>query len=278
MPFVAPEGTELVRLLGGGSVFEVGLVRAGERALVCKRLGPRARASREGRVSMVREARLLSLVDHPSLPRLEHVGQDAAGPFFLETFVEGTPLRALVEGWRARGKPVPPTLVRHVATLALEALAELHELADEAGPLAITHGDLGPDHVIVGPLGEIRFVDLGAARFRGLEPELDTDDRGTLPYAPPEVARGEARPSPSADVYALAATLLFCATGRPLCEATGEAPMLAEIGARGLRRELVDGAPAFGPREREAVRRALDPDPAARLTSARALLRAFDPP
>lgn len=278
MPFVAPEGTELVRLLGGGSVFEVGLVRTGERLLVCKRLGPRGRDAREGRVAMVREARLLSLVDHPALPRLEHVGTDARGPFFLESFVEGTPVRALVEGWRERGKPVPRTLVRHVSILALGALAELHELADREGPLAITHGDLGPDHVIVSPLGEIRFVDLGAARFRGMEPDLETDDRGTLPYAPPEVARGEARPSPSADVYALAATLLFCATGGPLSEATGEAAMLAEIGARGLRRELLDSASAFGPREREALHSALDPDPARRPSSARALLHAFDPP
>jgi serine/threonine protein kinase len=227
---------------------------------------------------MVREARLLSLVDHPALPRLEHVGTDARGPFFLESFVEGTPVRALVEGWRERGKPVPATLVRHVSILALGALAELHELADREGPLAITHGDLGPDHVILGPLGDVRFVDLGAARFRGMEAELDTGDRGTLPYAPPEIARGEARPSPSADVYALAATLLFCATGGPLTKATGEAAMLAEIGARGLERELVDGASAFGPREREALRRALDPDPARRVTSARTLLDAFGSP
>jgi len=190
MPFVAPKGTQLVRLLGGGSVFEVALVQAGNDALVCKRLAPLALESKEGRAAMVREARLLALVEHAALPKLVRVGKDAAGPFFLETFVAGTSLRAIVEGLRERGKTVPETLTRHVAQLAFEALMDIAEYSDETGPLGVVHGDITPDHVIIGPLGDVCFVDLGAARFRGLEPELETDDRGTLPYVAPEIVRG----------------------------------------------------------------------------------------
>jgi eukaryotic-like serine/threonine-protein kinase len=275
MRFVAPANTDLVRLLGGGSVFEVGLVRTGGHLLACKRLLPHALSSPAGRAAMVREARLLALVKHPALPRLIDVGSDAAGPFFLETFVEGASTRVITEGWREEGRPMPPTLFKHIASLALEALAEIHEIEDDAGPLAVSHGDITPDHVILSPIGGVHFIDLGAARFRGMEPELETDDRGTLPYTPPEIARGEARPGPQADVYALAATLLFCAHGGPLCAAAGEAAMLAEIGARGLRTELIEEAPALRRHERDALRAALDPDPARRPPSARALLAFF---
>ncbi|MDI1447019.1 protein kinase [Polyangium sp. 6x1] len=277
MSFLAPKGTELVRLLGGGSVFEVALVREGDRELVCKRLVPRALAAREGRVAMVREARLLSMIEHPALPSLVRVGNDARGPFFLETFAVGMSVSSLVRGWQERGARVPRTLVRHVAIQALEALAEIHALADEAGPLDVVHGDLGPAHVLLGPLGEARLVDLGAARFRGLEAELDTDDRGTLPYAAPEIASGEAKPSQATDVYAMAATLLFLATGERLCEADTEAAMLAEVATRGLRRELVLRAEAFEAKEREALFDALDPDPSRRRVSARDLAGALAP-
>ncbi len=276
MSFLAPKGTELVRLLGGGSVFEVALVREGDVELVCKRLVPRALEAREGRVAMVREARLLSLIEHPALPRLVRVGSDGRGPFFLETFVPGTSVLSLARGWRERGSRVPRTLVRHVAILALEALAEVHALADEAGSLGVVHGDLGPAHVLFGPLGEVRFVDLGAARFRGLEPELETDDRGTLPYVAPEIAAGEAKSSQASDVYAMAATLLFLATGEPLCEADTEPAMLAEVCTRGVRRELVSHAEAFDAAEREALFTALDPDPGQRRSaSARDLCDVF---
>jgi eukaryotic-like serine/threonine-protein kinase len=275
VPFFAPKGTELVRPLGGGSVFEVALVRTSEATLVCKRLAAPALAAREGRAAMVREARLLSMIEHPALPRLVRVGNDARGPFFLETFAEGTSVRGLVEGWRERGRNVPETLVRHVALLAFEALAEIAELSDASGPLDVVHGDISPDHVLVGPLGEIRFVDLGAARFRGLEPELETDDRGTLPYAAPEVARGDAKPGQTHDVYALAATLVLLATGEPLCEATTEPARLAEVATRGVRRELACRAAGLRREEREVLRAALDPDPAGRPQTARQIHDVF---
>jgi hypothetical protein len=51
--------------------------------------------------------------------------------------------------------------------------------------------------------------------------------------------------------------------------------MLAEIGGRGIRREIIDAAAALSPHERDALRRALDPDPHARITSARALAAAW---
>lgn len=264
MPFAAPSGTTLVEPLGAGMVFEVALVREGDVTLVCKRLTSRVRGERAGRAAIVREAKALARARHPALPVLVRVGNDEHGPFLLETRVAGVSVARLVERWGA----VPRFLVAHVASMASATLAELHALADANGPIGLVHGDLGPEHVILAPTGEVGFVDLGAARFLGMEPELETEDRGTLPFAAPEVARGEARPSQAGDVYALAATLVFLATGGPLTEATGDAPMLLEIGERGLSASLVDRAAGISPKLREALRRAIAKDPAARLSSA----------
>jgi serine/threonine protein kinase len=271
MAYPAPEGTTLVATLGGGSVFDVVLVHDGTRNVVCKRLSPRTAREPAARAAMVREARALTLAKHAALPALIRVGSDARGPFLIETHVAGVSVRGLVEGWRARGEAVPPRLVAHVAEAAAIALAELHALADDAGPIALSHGDIGPEHVILGPLGEVRFVDLGAARFRGMEANLETGDRGTLPFVAPEVARGEAAPSAATDVYALAATLLFLAVGEPLTAAREAGAMLLEVGEGGVLRSLLGRAVGLDGEARDALHRALSPDPGSRAASAREL-------
>lgn len=276
MPYAAPAGTELVAPMGAGSVFEVALVRQAGRTLVCKRLLPRVVHEAAGRAAIEREARFLALARHPALPTLQRVGTDAVGPFLLETRMEGASIRALVEGWQRRGAPVPPRLVAHLAGAAAGALAEIHALADAEGQLELVHGDLGPDHVLLGPLGDARFVDFGAARFRGMEANLSFGDRGTLPFVAPEVARGDASPSQGGDVYALAATLLFLAIGAPITAARDQGALLLEIGERGLPLERCDDALGLGPRGRAALRAALALDPAARIQTARALADALE--
>lgn len=275
MPFAAPEGTELFEPLGVGTVFEVALVREAGLTLVCKRLTPRAVREPAGRAAIVREAKVLALAHHPALPSLVRVGTDGRGPFLLETRADGVSMRELVQGWRYRRRGVPPRLVGHVAVAALEALAEIHELADDAGPLGIVHGDLGPDHLVLGPLGQIRFVDFGAARWRDMEPQLATDDRGTLPYVAPEVARGESVPDQTSDVYGLAATLAFLASGQPPATARDEAAMLLEIGSRGIDPAFFDTCEGLDARARDALAAAVRREPGERLATARALLAAF---
>jgi eukaryotic-like serine/threonine-protein kinase len=276
MRFVAPEGTELVEPLPSGSVFQVARVREGSAVVVCKRLLPRVRREPAGRAAIVREATALARAHHPALPGLLRVGTDGHGPFVLQTHAEGTSVRALVEGWRARGHDVPPRLVAHLAHAAAEALAEIHALVHDGAPLLLSHGDLGPDHVILGPLGDVRFIDLGAARFAGMDAALDTGDRGTLPFAAPEVARGDTPPGQTTDVYALAATILFLATGgAPLAATRDEASMLLEIGERGLDPALADRAAGFSQGAREGLRNALALDPAARIDRAPDLAKAL---
>lgn len=275
MPFAAPAGTELLSPIGTGSVFAVALVQKGGRTLVCKRLTPRVRDEPAARAAIAREAQFLSLARHPSLPSLAFVGTDAEGPFVLETRAEGSSIRAIMEGWGERGARVPKALVAHVAASSSAALAEIHALGDKLGPLDLVHGDLGPDHVIMGPLGEARFVDFGAARFRGMAERLSFGDRGTLPFVAPEVARGEVPPSQAGDVYALAATLLSFATGRPLFEASSEGALLLEIGERGLPLDRCDEATGLSPGAREALRAAIALDPARRLKTARELAAAL---
>lgn len=275
MPFAAPAGTTLVETLGAGTVFQVALVREGDVVCICKR--PTSRAVREpaGRGALVREAKALALARHPALPALHRVGADEHGPFVVESRVEGLSLRALVGAWRARDQGVPARLVAHLAAEATRTLAELHALVGEHGPLGLSHGDIGPDNVLVEPHGAVRFIDLGAARWASMSAEDVADDRGTVPYAAPEVVRGEVAPDAAADTYALAATLLFVALGEAPCTARSEAAMVAEIGEHGVDPARIAAATALSATERGALAAALRFDRSARAGGAAALRDAF---
>ncbi len=272
MPFAAPQGTVLVGPLGAGSACDVARVRTdGGIELACKRLLPQHRASHEAKMALVREARALELAKHPAIPALVGVGGDAAGPFVLETLVEGPSLRELKTRWAGA---VPYSLAAHVIGRAARLLRELHALADEEGAIGLVHGDIGPDNLRLGPFGDVGLLDFGNARTRAFTRDLDTNAVGTAPYLAPELARGEATPTAATDVYALGATAawLLLDGDRALVAATNDAAVLLETGEHG-----VDPARLrpLRPDAFEALASVLAFDPAARSADVAALERVF---
>lgn len=232
-PCPAPSGTRALGLLGTGSVCVVARVeRAGEQ-LACKRLLPQHRDAPAARRALVREARALELARHRGLPALREVGADHAGPYLLETVIEGVSLREVKARW---GGHVPARLALHLAREVAALVDALHHLADDAGPIELVHGDLGPDNLWVAPHGRVDVLDLGAARVRGLGVDLETGDRGTPPYAAPELARGAMPSSQATDVYAAAATVawLLVEGDAPLAPPVSDAALLGRIGEHGI--------------------------------------------
>lgn len=264
----APGGTTLVRSLGKGSVFEVGLVRDEHgRELVCKRAAPGARP--HGDAALGRESDVLAAARSAHLVELVAASSDERGAFVLEARAPGVQVRALLGD---EGAPLESGEWVELARAASAALADLHALRDERGALSLVHGDPSPDNIFYDQ-GAVTFVDLSSATFRDAPEPVFPADRGTLPYVAPEIARGEARASAETDTYALAATLLFLAVGPSLTQATTEASRLLEVGTSGLRAERIDTRSDLPERARRAIRRAVHFDRAARLASSHDLAR-----
>jgi serine/threonine protein kinase len=133
-----------------------------------------------------------------------------------------------------------PTLSAHLPThrtapwlvgaihAAFGALAAVHDADDTAGPLGVVHGDISPTNVAVSPdAASALILDFGLA-FGGRWPRrADGAFRGTVAYAAPEAARGEALDA-RADLFAMAATLLHIASGEPPRGAVTLAAAIAE--------------------------------------------------
>ena len=173
-----------------------------------KRLTPRMRDEPLARTQLATEAAILQqLPAHVGAPYVAH-GDDDAGPWLLEGFLEGCDLQVLVE----RAGALPEAGVRSIFESATTCLRLLHDSADSKGSLEIVHADLSPGNLFVLPSGEVRLVDFELGSLRGLPRATDGAFRGTLQYASPSVVRG-GPPTPADDRFALAACMLFALAG-----------------------------------------------------------------
>jgi len=155
-----------------------------------------------------REAATLKTLHHPRIPRFIASFQEGEGVqlrlYLAAEFIEGEPLSA-----RIARSPLAEAELRDVAIQVLRVLAYLHKLG-------LLHRDIKPDNLIVRPGGELVLVDFGSARRLSGSRTFGATLVGTFGYMPTEQLGGTV--DATSDLYALGATLLHAATGKPPSE------------------------------------------------------------
>ena len=162
----------------------------------------RAVASVDQRNQVLAEARvLLSLQPHPGLPTVREDFFEGDSYVLVMDWVDGTSLDRVVAARGAPGMPLPSVL--RWATQLAAAIDHLH-----AHRPVIVHGDVKPANAVLTTDDRVVLVDFGIAT-NGVVTKA-----GTVGYMAPEVLDGQP-PTPAADIYGFAATLLALLTGRP---------------------------------------------------------------
>jgi serine/threonine-protein kinase PknG len=197
------------------------------------------------------ERQFLAEVEHPSIVRIynfvQHadLGGDDAGYIVME-YVGGQSLKQILQEYRQAGHSLPLPVALAYALEVLPALGHLHSRG-------LLYCDFKPDNVIQTE-EQLKLIDLGGVR------RIDDDDSpiyGTDGYQAPEIAVGG--PSPSSDLYTVGRTL---------------AVLTFEFGGYSSQyaHSLPDPARVPVLNEHESfywlLRRATDPDPRRRFTSA----------
>jgi serine/threonine protein kinase len=204
---------------GGSSIVYRGRQRNLERDVAVKvvhGLGAPDEALRRWRREVAAIARLSS---HPNIVPVFDGGVTARGePFIVMPLLDGGSLGSRV---RSTG-PLPPDRVCELGTKLASALAKTHA----AGVL---HRDVKPENVLMTPDGEPQLTDFGVARLLDATQTTSGSVQATIPFAAPEVLSGSPATEAS-DVYSLAATLFFCATGSPPFPSNPEESMIATVG------------------------------------------------
>ena len=211
----------LVGKLGSGGMGAVYLGRsAGGRAVAVKVV--RGELAEDGgfRERFRREIEAARAVSGAFTAPVVDADPDGSMPWLATAFIPGVSLSDAV----GRHGPLAETAVRILGVGLAEALADIHR----AG---ITHRDLKPSNVLLAGDGP-HVIDFGISRAADGTALTEAGIViGTLHYMAPEQALG--RPvGPPADVYSLAATLVYAATGGgPFGDGPAQAVMFRVIGA-----------------------------------------------
>ena len=136
---------------GMGTVYR-GFDEALQRRVAVKTLRADRRLSPEAKARFLREARLLSKLDHPSICRIFDLMEGEHSDLLVLEYLEGSTLRALAD----------------TATLdhdrALRLALQIAEALEAAHREHIVHRDLKPDNVMVDSMDRVKVLDFGIAR------------------------------------------------------------------------------------------------------------------
>jgi hypothetical protein len=154
-----------------------------------------------------REAEALARLRHPHVVKVHSAGQHEGLPYLVMDLIEGRSLAGRI----ADDGPLPVPEALTIALRLSRALEHVHRHS-------LLHRDLKPDNVLLNRDGEPLLTDFGLAKDQEAERALSREGAllGTPGYWPPEQARGQLDAiGPTADIYALGATLYAMLTGAP---------------------------------------------------------------
>lgn len=151
-------------------------------------------AVKEIPLSGKKEAKLLRLLEHPSLPKMVDYLERGEFCYLVMEYIRG---RSLGE-WLREGRSFSFTEIMEFGIGAAQVLNYLHTRKPP-----VYYGDLKPDNLMLSKDGRLYLVDLGSAVFGYCENHRLC--MGTEGYAAPEQYQGNM--SAASDVYALGKTL-----------------------------------------------------------------------
>lgn len=232
----------VIRAIGKGGMGEVyeGLDEKLGRPVAVKAIRGERRLDEHAKARMIREAKLLSRLEHPNICRLYDLVLDDEGDFLIMELVKGTDLSECLR------QSFSYTEQLSIAKQIAEALAFAHERQ-------IVHRDLKPENIMITPQRQVKVLDFGLARaygdldleaggetpegsaFSGQSALLHTREgviMGTPRYMSPEQANGE-RATTASDIYSLGLVLQKVFTGRDPYSADLALPELIDRARQG---------------------------------------------
>jgi serine/threonine protein kinase len=172
---------------------------------------------KQGREQFYREASVLAMLDHPTLPKVSDYFAEGDRDYLVMDFVPGDDLKTLMDRSRRRGKFLN---IADVMSWALQITDALDYLHGQESP--VIHRDIKPSNLKLTPRGQIKLVDFGLVKQMVPDEMTITviQGRGTALYTPLEQYGGDAGHTDTrSDIYAFGATLYHLTTNQPPIEA-----------------------------------------------------------
>jgi serine/threonine protein kinase len=142
----------------------------------------------------LKEAKIISLTNHPNIVKVYGEGEWEGGLYIAMEFIRGVSLRQFIEQHSLSMKKSIDILMQ-----VAYALAHLHSHG-------VIHGDLKPENILMTEDGEVKVIDFGISRLHEeVKKNKGKSSRivGTPTYMSPEQKEDPSRVSFASDIYAL---------------------------------------------------------------------------
>jgi serine/threonine protein kinase/tetratricopeptide (TPR) repeat protein len=148
----------IVDVLGSGGMGDVyeGLDITLERKVAVKAIGAKSRLDPQSKARFLREARILSQLEHPNICQIYDYIEGDDTDFLVLEFIEGESLRI------AQRERLEKSQKLKIA----EQIADVLVVAHEKG---VVHRDLKPSNIMLTKTNSVKVLDFGLARFSKLE-------------------------------------------------------------------------------------------------------------
>jgi tRNA A-37 threonylcarbamoyl transferase component Bud32 len=201
----------------------------------------------------VREAQILSNLQHPGIVGVLDFGEEAESYAMVLEYVHGYDLGRWLKYLQLKALVMPWEEAIFIALRVLEALGYAHGYQRADGSSAeIVHRDISPGNVLLDLDGRVRLADFGIARMAATTGDQYKTETGVLKgkiaYLAPELFSG-LPPSPASDIYACAVVLYQMLAGQN--------PFTAHNDSRVMWRVIMEGPTPLG-RQRDDLPPGLD--------------------
>jgi serine/threonine protein kinase len=156
------------------------------------------------------EARLLGLIRHQHIVKVEDLSSLDGKCAILMEYLEGVDLKWMMQFLKERNEVFPRAALFEIVLAAASALDAAYNSVPLQGgqPLKVIHRDIKPSNVFVTTNGAVKVLDFGTARANFAEREAKTQALafGSQGYMAPERMLGE-EDSPKGDIFSLGISL-----------------------------------------------------------------------
>lgn len=162
-----------------------------------------AEAYQRFREKFLEEAKLIyRFRNHSNIVSVKHLFYENNTAYYVMEYLDGYDLGSYV---KKVGEIVPWPVLKQIMHPIVNALYLVHQEG-------VVHCDISPDNIFMEKSGGVKLIDFGAAKNVMKSPStIITLKKG---FAPPEQFSASGKIGPWTDVYALAVTIYWCATGK----------------------------------------------------------------
>jgi hypothetical protein len=205
------------RRIGAGGMAVVDVAArsgaAGGRLVALKRIAALFSNDPSARRMFLREASIVTRLEHPNVVRTYEVGEVAGEAFIAMELLEGATVSQLQHATEER---FPIAVALRIVRDALRGLHAAHELCALGGKaLGLIHQDVSPQNIHLAYEGTTRILDFGVARLTAVDASRTDSVRGKACYlAPEQLTLGSI--DRRADIFAMGIVLHELLTGSHL--------------------------------------------------------------